>query len=103
MHSIVLSALLCATDAANPVYYVAATDGSDTNPGTIDKSLATLHAARDLLRSTRKNTTSPHATIILRGGVHDGGVPRPGAPLLLGPAADDTVIYLWTGPTRRIY
>ena len=71
MHSMLLSALLCATAAANPVYYVAATDGSDTNPGTIDKPLATLHAARDLLRSTRKNTTSPHATIILRGGVHD--------------------------------
>ena len=53
---------------AGRCYYVA-TDGKDTNPGTLEQPFATLEAARNAIR---KNTLpAGGVTVYLRGGVYD--------------------------------
>jgi hypothetical protein len=50
-------------------YYVA-TDGSDTNPGTIDQPFATLTRARDAVREARATGEPRDMRVLIRGGVY---------------------------------
>jgi len=70
---IFLAAFVCetTTPAVGGVELFVATDGSDTDPGTKQRPLRTLEAARDVLRKLRK-TDSPRdsATVWIRGGTY---------------------------------
>jgi len=57
-----------AVHAASYDVYVAPS-GNDANPGTVDKPLASLQAARDTLRSSAKLGKQP-CRVILQGGVY---------------------------------
>jgi len=81
------------------VTYYVATDGDDSNPGTIDKPFATLEAARDALRGTE--VPEGGATVYIRGGVYnrtksfaltssDSG--SEGAPIVYRPYGDEEVV-----------
>lgn len=76
-------------------YYVA-TDGDDANPGTIEKSFATLEKARDAVRQDK----SEGAAVVIRGGDYfraesfaltekDSG--RPGKPVVYRAYPGETV------------
>lgn len=79
-------------------YYVA-TDGSDSNPGTLEQPFATLEAARDAIR--KAGVPDGGATVYIRGGVYyrtktfaltsaDSG--REGAPVVYRPYGDEKVV-----------
>ncbi len=53
---------------AAPIELYVAPDGDDANPGTLERPLATLQAARDTLRQTRAKGAEQQATVWLRGG-----------------------------------
>ena len=63
--------------------YVAPT-GDDSNPGTVEQPLATLRAARDLVRTLNRNMTG-HLVVELRGGCY-----RLSEPFVLGPQDSGT-------------
>jgi len=68
--SVALGALLFAfflLTLANATDFYVATNGSDSNPGTIDKPFATLEAARTAIRALGSPLTSP-VTVYLREG-----------------------------------
>lgn len=52
----------------NTISVYVATDGSDSNPGTIDQPFASLEAARDYLRANKPAGAA--ATVYVRGGVY---------------------------------
>ena len=52
-----------------PTVFTVATDGDDTNPGTLDQPFATLHRARDAARAARAERPVP-VTVQVRGGTH---------------------------------
>ena len=56
-------------DVLQSEFYVA-TDGSDSNPGTIDKPLATLAAARDAVEKVRRQGLEKPITVFIRGGTY---------------------------------
>ncbi len=57
-----------ALEILSPYLYVAP-DGDDGNPGTIDRPLATLARARDVVRDFRKDMPKP-VTVLVRGGTY---------------------------------
>jgi hypothetical protein len=59
----VLSVIFNVTSFSQKIYLSPA--GNDNNPGTIDKPLATLTAARDRAREYRKNSTSPQTIEVI--------------------------------------
>jgi len=76
----VFAMALAAQMAAGDLYV--SPDGDDANPGTKDKPLATLTAARDRVREIKKDKP---VTVLLRGGKH-----RLAETLVLGPADSGT-------------
>jgi hypothetical protein len=54
--------------AGKTVLYITP-DGSDRNPGTIDKPLATLGRARDAVREFKRSVPKP-VTLLFRGGTY---------------------------------
>lgn len=63
--AILLSLLLCGTAANGEIIYVVP-NGDDSNPGTIDKPLATLAGARDKVRTALEDESD--VTVYFRGG-----------------------------------
>ncbi|MBN1346314.1 MAG: right-handed parallel beta-helix repeat-containing protein, partial [Phycisphaerae bacterium] len=72
--TIATASLLVATSALaadNLAFYVAP-DGKDANPGTKDKPLATLEAARDAIRATKNAGPLAHpVTVWIRAGIYE--------------------------------
>ena len=68
----VISIISLAVQNAAAVEIFVAPNGDDANPGTEGHPLATLEAARDLLRSARsaRNADAELATVWVRGGVY---------------------------------
>lgn len=64
------SAAVGALDAT--VTYFVATDGNDSNPGSIDAPFATIEKARDTIRDLKKTKGLPKGgvTVYLRGGIY---------------------------------
>ena len=86
--------------AGAEVFLIVAPDGSDQNPGTEEKPLATLAHARDLAREIRVKQAGP-LTILMRSGVYylpqtlafspeDSGVEN--APLIIAAAPGHTPV-----------
>ena len=51
------------------VLYVS-TNGNDANSGSIEKPFATIHAARDVIRSTKQKGLTTPIEVVIRGGVY---------------------------------
>lgn len=62
---------VCAAELSDHGYVYVATDGRDTNPGTLDAPLLTFYAARDKARQLKKSGNYPNGvTVLVRGGVY---------------------------------
>jgi hypothetical protein len=98
MKWITTTALLCATLNISGAELYLAPNGSDANPGTLDKPLKTLKAARNTMR--RIKAKSPGASdnvIILRGGTY-----TPSETLVLEPQDSGTTYQAYRGETPVI-
>jgi len=65
---VLLLLLPIAAGADSPTFFVAP-GGSDQNPGTLEKPLATIAAARDAVRKAKVTQAGP-ITVVLRGGTY---------------------------------
>ncbi|MFI3269278.1 MAG: right-handed parallel beta-helix repeat-containing protein [Rikenellaceae bacterium] len=63
---LLLGAVSCGNREA--AIYVSPSNGSDSNVGTIDSPLATIEAARDMIRSMDERERQRNITVYLRGG-----------------------------------
>jgi hypothetical protein len=72
MAFLLAGAFFAATATAQVAEIYVAPTGSDKNPGTKEKPLLTLEGARDLIRSSRKQSSLPKGgvTVFLRGGTY---------------------------------
>ena len=66
---VVILALLFSLRGVSREYFVA-TDGSDRNAGTIDKPLASIEKARDLIRGLGPDKAGEPITVFLREGLY---------------------------------
>jgi len=66
---LLISILICFSQAYSQSFYIA-TDGDDSNTGTIDKPFLTLTKARDAVRKHKEQKDEGDITVFIQGGTY---------------------------------